>query len=221
MNDTPPKQPEHQAVYNVLREKVLFGDFLPGRPLTILGLAEEMKSSTTPIREAIRRLTAEGAFETLENRRFAIPDMTAHRLEQIELVRLVVEPELARRGAYHINNNGIAELEDLDEQINDAINTGDIYSYLEANYHFHFTLYRAAQSHTLYQIAASLWLQIGPSLRTVCGRFGTAYLRDKQRDKHFETTEALRKRDIDTVALAIHEDISQGLNFVREVLPKS
>ncbi|MCK9909815.1 GntR family transcriptional regulator, partial [Microbacteriaceae bacterium K1510] len=42
----------HEAVYRRLRERIFFGGFLPGRAVTLRGLAEELGVSPMPVREA-------------------------------------------------------------------------------------------------------------------------------------------------------------------------
>ena len=69
MNRMVTKKPEHETIYQRVKEMILFGEFVPGQPLTIHGLADQIGTGVTPAREAIRRLTAEGALATLENRR--------------------------------------------------------------------------------------------------------------------------------------------------------
>ncbi|SDX03842.1 transcriptional regulator, GntR family [Ruegeria halocynthiae] len=214
MNRLVGKKPEHETIYAQLREQLLFGEFVPGQPLTIHGLAESIGSGVTPIREAIRRLTAEGALVVRENRRVEVPDMTYARLEQIELVRVSVEPVLAMMGAKNNVSGVAAELERLDQEVNHAIEVGDIRKYLEANYRFHFTLYAAADAEVLLRVAESLWLQIGPALRVGCGRFGTANLVDQ----HHAATVALRVGDFEAVRSAFEEDIRQGMKFVSQTL---
>ena len=59
-----------------------------------------------------------------------------------------------------------------------------------------------------------LWLRFGPSLRVVCGRFGTSNLPDK----HRELLEALEQGDVDAAALAMAEDVEQGMRQVRSAL---
>lgn len=65
--------PAHQQVYGRLRAKVLFGDLAPGQPVTIKGLVDDLGAGMTPVREALRRLTAEGALEFQGNRRICVP----------------------------------------------------------------------------------------------------------------------------------------------------
>lgn len=215
MNRISGKKPEHEAIYTRVKELILFGEFVPGQPVTIHGLAEEIGAGITPVRETIRRLTAEGALVKLENRRVEVPVMTADRLAQIELARMAVEPALVSMAARKCSEARISNLEQVDTLIDQAIDLGDIRGYLEANFRFHFMLYDAADAKILYRIAESLWLQFGPSLRVVCGRFGTSNLKDQ----HREATAALRTGDFAKVEDALRTDIRQGLDFVRHTLP--
>lgn len=212
MNKMVSKKPEHETIYQQVKEMILFGEVAPGQALTIHGLADSIGTGVTPAREAIRRLTAEGALITRENRRIEVPEMTPHRLQQIELVRQTVEPALAQTAVENCKDNNIKELERLDGLVDTAINEGDIRGYLEANYHFHFHLYRLADAQILQRIAETLWLRIGPSLRVVCGRYGTANLVDH----HRAAIAALRNGDAAATKDAIAEDIRQGMDFVRQ-----
>ena len=214
MNQMIGKKPTHETIYRLVRDMILFGEFVPGQPLTIHGLAEQIGTGITPAREAIRRLTAEGALETLENRRVMVPLMTADKLDQIALLRLAAEPELARKAASRCSPTDIDTLVVLDDTINTAIQNGDIRSYLEANYSFHFSLYRAADAAVLLDVTEGLWLRIGPALRVVCGRFGTEQLVDH----HRAAITALRQGRPDAVGQAMAEDIRQGIAFVRQTL---
>ena len=70
------KIPSHEVTYARLRDMILFGHLAPGAPVTIQGLITELDAGMTPVREAIRRLTAEGALVLHDNRRVSVPRMT-------------------------------------------------------------------------------------------------------------------------------------------------
>ncbi|WP_372570315.1 GntR family transcriptional regulator [Ruegeria jejuensis] len=212
MNRLVGKRPEHEAIYIQVKELILFGEVVPGQPLTIHGLADMIGAGITPVREAMRRLTAEGALAARENRRVEVPVMTPDRLAQIDLVRLTVEPKLAFMAATRDAAAIIQDMERLDARVDQAIKGGDIRGYLEANFRFHFTLYDAAEAPILRRITESLWLQAGPSLRVVCGRYGTSNLKDL----HQQAIAALRSGVPQEVADAIEGDIRQGMDFVRQ-----
>lgn len=201
------KIPEHQAVYERLREMILLGRFAPGEPLTIMGLTEVLGVGMTPVREAIRRLAAESALLALGNRRVVVPAPSADQIRDIYFIRLSVEPELTRRAVKSVTGQQIRDLREIDDAINDALEAGDLETYLERNNRFHFQIYALAKTPVLYAIAKTLWVQMGPSLRVVCGRYGTANLPDK----HSELLTALSARDPEAAAHAMRDDLEQSL----------
>lgn len=208
------KIPEHEAIYLKIRDMILFGELAPGQAVTILGLRDQLGAGMTPVREAIRRLTAEGALEVQGNRRVCVPEMTLTKLDQIQFARLQIEPRLAEIAAETQGSAVVPALRALDHEVDDAIASGSVERYLEANFRFHFHLYCAADAEILRKISLSLWLQVGPSLRIVCGRYGTANLPDM----HDEAMAALADGDAIRAGRAIADDILQGMGQVRETL---
>ncbi len=213
MNQTR-KIPEHEAIYRRIREKILFGVLVPGQAVTIQGLASDLGAGMTPVREALRRLTAEGALSAKGNRRIEVPHLNVADLEQLYFARLSIEPKLAQI-AVNRRPDGLAQtMRSVDDWLNEAIANGDIEAYLKHNYRFHFLLYEAAEAGILLNLAKSLWLRAGPSLRIICGRFGTMSLPDN----HDVAITALEKQDAEAVAHAIADDLRQGMDQVREAL---
>ena len=199
--------PVHQQVYEQLRELILFGELAPGQPVTIQGLIGELGAGMTPVREAIRRLTSEGALEFQGNRRVCVPTPTISNIEELIVARRALEPELAARAARNATPKDIRILHEIDLRLDGAISHGDVGMYLRENYAFHSKLYEMADSPILTEIADGLWLRFGPSLRVVCGRLGTQNLPDK----HKEMMDALRAGDAERTAKAIEEDVVQGM----------
>jgi DNA-binding GntR family transcriptional regulator len=208
------KIPSHEVTYARLRDMILFGHLAPGAPVTIQGLIADLGAGMTPVREAIRRLTAEGALLPQGNRRVAVPQMSAAMLDQVAFARLAIEPDLAARAASRLTPAQIDRLEAIDAKVNRAIESGNLPDYLAANHAFHFALYEAADAPVLLDLARSLWLRAGPSLRVVIDRFG----RETAPDLHREALAAMRARDVKALAAAIERDIQQGVDHVRQAL---
>mgnify|MGYP000979433953 CR=1 FL=1 len=95
MSDDSRKIPTHELTYARLRDMILFGVLAPGQPVTIQGLIADLGAGMTPVREAIRRLTAEGALLPQGNRRVTVPRLLGSDLEQVAFARLTLEPRLA------------------------------------------------------------------------------------------------------------------------------
>jgi DNA-binding GntR family transcriptional regulator len=214
MQDGARNIPSHEVTYAQLRDMILFGILEPGQPVTIQGLIRDLGAGMTPVREAIRRLTAEGALLPQGNRRVAVPQLSASLLDQVAFARLTVEPRLAELACRAATPALIDRLEQLDDTVDAAIRAGNIPAYLQGNHAFHFTLYEAAGAVILEDIVRSLWLRFGPSLRVVCARVGSAELPDR----HAEALAALRAGDPVACARAIERDIAQGVDQVRLAL---
>ncbi len=211
LGKTPVKLPAHELVYRKIRDKVLFGDLSPGQAVTIQGLAEEIGVSMTPVREAIRRLTAAGALEFMGNRRVTVPQMDENSFAELVFAREAVEPQLARQACMRVNSQVISQLRAIDQEVNQAIEAGDVPEYMYQNYRFHFMLYRHADSAILEPMAQTLWLRYGPLYRIICGKWGTANMVDL----HAETVSALEKGDAEATAKAILLDVQQGFEIIR------
>jgi len=211
VSSTGSKPPAHEMAYQALREMILFGELAPGQAVTIQGLTDMLGAGVTPVREALRRMIAEGAIAPRGNRRVAVPELTRDQLEELFFVRLTVEPKLAEMAANRISGDDIAELRTIDDALNGAIERGDVRGYLQNNYRFHAAIYDRAGADILRAIADRLWLRVGPSLRVVCGRFGTLNLPDR----HEDALAAMRARDAAALARAIGRDLRQGYDQIR------
>lgn len=214
MNAEDRKIPSHELTYARLRDMVLFGHLEPGQPVTIQGLVGDLDAGMTPVREAIRRLTAEGALLPQGNRRVTVPRLNASTLEQLAFARLTIEPKLAELAAERLTPELIGRLVAIDDQVNAAIRAGDIPAYLQSNHAFHFALYEASSAAVLTDMARSLWLRFGPSLRVVAGLAGAASLTDN----HATALAAMRAGDAGGMVEAMRRDIAQGVDEVRAAL---
>ncbi|WP_151979676.1 MULTISPECIES: GntR family transcriptional regulator [unclassified Roseovarius] len=209
--------PAHELIYRQLRDLVLFGDLAPGEAVTIQGLSERLGAGMTPVREAIRRLIAEGALEFQGNRRVSVPLLTADNISELIYARQWLDPYLTLRATERASLEDLDWLAGLDDELDRAILRGDLRAYLELNYRFHKRLYEIAQAPILADVADGLWLRFGPSLRVVCGRMGTQNLPDKHKDM----LTAMHARDAEAAARAIREDVIQGMEQVRHSLERS
>lgn len=212
-NDTQ-KIPAHEKVYRTIRDMILCGEFAPGQPVTIQGLVDLLGAGMTPVREAIRRLTSEGALQFQGNRRVWVPELTEPQINEILFARTTIEPQLARQATHRITPDDISALTAIDASLDAAIARGDAQGYLRHNYRFHMTLYAVSASEVMLPLARTLWLRSSPSLRVMCGAFGTKNLPDM----HRQAVEALRQGAADAVASAIREDIRQGMENMRAAL---
>lgn len=209
--------PTHELVYRQLRDMVLFGELLPGQAVTIQGLIQHLSAGMTPVREALRRLIAEGALEAQGNRRISVPRLTRANVDELIFARQAIDPKLVSMATSNITKANMAALTAEDEALDRAIVAGNIPGYLQHNYRFHTMLYDIADAPILRSVALRMWLQFGPSLRVVCGRVGTQNLVDE----HKEVLAAMAEGDAERAAAAIRADVLQGMEQVRRTFDVS
>lgn len=205
--DRPAGMTTQEYAYQRLRTALMLGSISPGAALTIRGLSATLGISPTPVREALRRLTSEYAILVRENRRICVPTMTPERFEELISFRAVVESYAAGRAVPHVTDLMVDRMEQLDVQLEKAIDLGHTEQQLLLNQQFHCTLYQAHPHVAALPVIESIWLQLGPFMR-IAGE----HVRDLYRvDRHREAIVALRKRDVAAVESAIREDIFEGV----------
>jgi DNA-binding GntR family transcriptional regulator len=210
INFKPSDEGLNASVYAELRQRIVTGHISPNHELSTRGLAGELGVSQTPVRDALSRLAAEGAVSIRSKRRVRVPEMTKERFEDLLNCRLMLEPEAASLALPHLNGAEVKRLREIDAALDAAIASGDAAAYMQANYDFHFTLYRAQPQKTLTQLIETLWLQFGPYMRVVFGRVSSA----KLNDSHQAAIRAIEIGDGVALREAIARDISDGMGLL-------
>jgi len=198
------------SIYEELRRRMITGKITPGVGLSTRGLAVEMGVSQMPVRDALSRLAAEGAVAIRSKRRIEVPAMSAERFGDLLDCRLMLEPEAAALALPQITPSKLKQLREIDAALDRAMENGDVIAYMESNFAFHFNLYRANQRPILNRLIEALWLQFGPFMRVVYGRFGTANLVDQ----HQIALAAIEARDPEALRQAIASDIADGMGLI-------
>lgn len=199
-------------VYRQLREALLTGRFVPGRSVTLRGIARMLGTSPTPVREALRRLVAERALEAHGNRRVSVPRMTPAKLADLCAVRAHLEAFAAERAMPLIDDDHLAYLWRLDAEVDAAIAAGEITVYLERHRAFHFAFYDVGDASAVMPLIESVWLQFSPFLRLAIHHIGSDYIVDR----HAEALRAVAARDAQALRFAIEADVREGLGSLTE-----
>lgn len=202
--------PAHEAVYRALRTRIMHGGMGPGEALTVRGLGQEFGVSMTPAREAIRRLIAEGALTPSASGRVTTPELTNERLEELASIRALLEPELAARALPRAHNALIERLFVYNTGVNEMIVKDNATGYVKANLEFHRTLYLRAQAPAMLALLETVWLQAGPTMRSLYQRLQ----RERAADNHIKIIGALKAGDEPGLRLAIRTDVTQGLRML-------
>ncbi len=197
------------GVYQALRDAFTRGEFAPGDVLSLRTLAEQLGTSMTPVREAVRRLVAEGALIDTRSRTLLVPPFDARRMRDLKSARLALEGLVLDQAMDQIGQDEIAALRAL---LNAPPAPGRDGPDLELNYRFHFTLYRCSGSEVLLPIVEALWLQYGAYLNLIINHSAAREI--AQHDHHFEIIAALERGDRAAARAALTADIERSFRVL-------
>jgi len=201
-----------ERVYRALKEKILSGHFVPGRSVTLRGIAGMLDVSPTPVREALRRLVSERALEVHGNRRVSVPRMTRAKFNDLCAARAALESMAAERAMPFIEPAHLDQLWKLNSEVDDAIAREDVVTYLERHRDFHYAMYEPGDTGVLMPLIDSIWLQFSPFMRWAIHHVGTDYLVDR----HAEALRAIEHNDVAALRFAIEADVREGLGSLTE-----
>lgn len=201
-----------ERVYSALRERLMRGGFAPGQKLKLADLAKAFGVSAMPVREALNRLTAERALESLPNRTVRVPQLSRDALQELKEARFAIEGLAVARAAANMTPETLKVLQDVIQAQHETDAEHAAEGSAEQNRTFHFTIYGQARSTVLLPIIESLWLQFGPYLRAASDRFDGREGRGI--NFHSEIVDALARRDGLAARRALEEDIGRAFDLV-------
>jgi DNA-binding GntR family transcriptional regulator len=150
-------------VYLAIHDRIMDGTLQRGGRIHQEDLADELGVSRTPVREALRRLAAEGLVEMRTNRGARVADVGRGDMNAAYEARLVVEPGAARLAAQHRAAQPLARMRAAVTAQRRAI--PNVRRSFEANRAFHLALVEASGNPFLLQLSERLWVtRIGEAI---------------------------------------------------------
>jgi len=148
-----------EKAYSAIRERVLSGEYPAGSRLREEELAEAVGVSRTPVREALRRLDAEGVVEFVPNRGAQVAVWSRQDLEEIFSLRALLEGYGARLAASKMEPAELEELAALADQMETIARRGIEGHYDQMallNGRFHRLVVEAARNRRLATLVGSI-----------------------------------------------------------------
>ena len=125
-----PNQAAHDYVYRGLRTRIMHGEILPATSMTLRGIGKDYSVSMTPAREAVRRLIAEGALMLSPSGRVSTAELTNDRIEELAVMRSLIEVELSSRALPRAHTALIDRLKTINASVSQAITTHNPVEYI-------------------------------------------------------------------------------------------
>ena len=139
------KQSLPEVIADDLRERILSGELAEGETIRQEALAEEYDVSRMPIREALKRLNAEGLVQWANNRGGSVTKHSLDEIGEIFDLRILIEVDLFRRAIPNMGPNNFARCNALLQQMEASYDDNDVAKWGILNYRYHQALYAAGE----------------------------------------------------------------------------
>lgn len=183
--------------------------------MTVRSVAESLGVSSTPARDAINRLSAEGALVYAGPKTVIVPFLTEEDLREVTLIRVALEGLAAEQAIHNCGPDHIEALLKIQGKINESLENKAYGEALWHNKEFHFLVYRLSALPHLISLIEAQWLRVGPSFYGLYPEFAEA--RHGVRN-HQMAVEALQDRDGTELRAAFENDIRDGYRRLRSSL---
>lgn len=133
-------------VFITLRDEILSGKLKPDEKLNTNQLAKRLGVSRTPIREALNRLISVGLVQTIPHRGIYIRKLSIDEIIELYYIRAALEGIAARLAVRNLTEEETNRLLQYCDEMEAQQRAGNYQKFLEINYMFHQTIYKATQS---------------------------------------------------------------------------
>jgi DNA-binding GntR family transcriptional regulator len=208
----------HDEVAAQLRERIFAGELMPGTFLDEARLAEQMRISRTPLREALKVLTAEGLVRHEPRRGSFVNEVTEQDLDEIFPVIALLEGQCAREAALKATDADIAALQALHDKLNRHAKARRITDYYTVNFAIHEAIIALANNRWLAQVIGDLRKIL--KLARLQQLHAPGRL-DQSLSEHMAVFAALKARDPDGAEAAMRTHLGRQRGALRDIAGRS
>ena len=204
-------------VFKKLRSDIVTGKIPGGTRLVETALADNMKVSRTPVREALHKLTQEGLLDFIPRVGYFVEDISDYDVQDLFAVRAAMEQLAVKWAVEKISDEEIDRLEMNLKKTDETIKSGPHKDLpektVELDREFHQIIYLATRSKRLAQICMML---NDHSVKFRLVMQDKPEIVKRMRDGHSKVLEALRSRDPKKVEEMMRSHIDIGKKSVME-----
>ncbi|GLO72375.1 GntR family transcriptional regulator [Phaeobacter inhibens] len=189
-----------------LRERILSGELAEGEPIRQEALAEEYDVSRMPVREALKRLDAEGLVLFTNNRGATVTKHSLREIAEIFDLRILVEVDLFRRSIPAMTTTDFARCSQILDEMDASYDADDVATWGTLNHRYHSALYSAAERKLTNEVLQGLSLH---SDRFIRMHLSVMKQREPAKAEHRDLLALAQARNSDAACAALTRHISR------------
>jgi DNA-binding GntR family transcriptional regulator len=152
--------------YSVIRRKIIDGAARPGDRIVIEKVAREIDVSVVPVREAVRRLEAEGYVTYTRNVGATVATIDVHRYGETVEALAILEAAATALAAPHMSKTDIRRARKLNSELRQIVETLDPIRFTDKNHDFHESIYQCCPNRHLRSMVTKEWELLGSTRRS-------------------------------------------------------
>ncbi|HEV7456214.1 MAG TPA: GntR family transcriptional regulator [Roseococcus sp.] len=211
--EAPPSLTE-QAVA-ALRRDILSTRLAPGETISEAGAAQRLDMGKAPIRAALARLAEDGLVQAVPRRGWMVSLVTIRDIHEVFDLRLLLEPEAARRAAGRVDTTMLARLDAVCAEGYDCGDAESAMCYLDANKRFHVAIAELSGNG---RIARQIDRLLDESTRMLVLGLRRRDRTMEMAHEHHELVERLALGQGEAAAALMHEQIAASREMVLAAL---
>ncbi|WP_299361194.1 GntR family transcriptional regulator [uncultured Paracoccus sp.] len=203
-------------VYEDIRRLLMTGAIPPGEKITLRGLAALTGTSPMPVRDAVRRLVTEGAFDLMPSRGLRVHKPSLFEFREVVKIRLALEGLATEEAVAHLTAKDIDRIAALVARY-EAVGKAeplDPVQVIDANRRLHFALYEASRMPVLVNMIETIWLKVSPIFSLSMSSKDRRADAWESFDHHRRLLVALERRDAAMARLAVVSDIQDAACYI-------
>jgi len=204
----------HEEVADQLRQRIFDGELAPGAFLDEVQLAQELSISRTPLREALKVLTAEGLVRHEPRRGCFVAEVTEQDLDEIFPVIALLEGRCAYEAAQNASEADLQALEELHARLARHAKARRVNDYYAANFAIHEAIITLADNRWLAQVITDLRKIV--KLARLQQLHAPGRL-EQSLSEHLAEFAALKARDAEGAEAAMRTHLTRQRGALREV----
>jgi len=140
-----------------IRQAIFNRTLAPGSRVNQYQLAEDLKVSIVPVREALKTLEAEGLVTITPRRGAFVTEISLDDLDELYFTRKLIEGEAIALACPHLIDEDFTILRRFMDEMKATTDRGDIHAFMQYNRDFHMHIYRMTNNRYLFQVIGNLW----------------------------------------------------------------
>ncbi|HET6294192.1 MAG TPA: GntR family transcriptional regulator [Kribbella sp.] len=199
-----------ELAYALVREQVLSGDLEPGAVIQQGALARELGISTTPLREALRRLMSDGLVELDAHRDARVSALNAEEARDLVELRRSLDPLAAGLAAERRTRSDLDLIRETAAEL-EPLRTDPTADDLASHRRFHSAIYSASQNDLLIQTLDGLWDKADRYRRLALKGGRSEEDLDRTHAEHLALVDAIASGDAETAAAVMRDHVDASL----------